>query len=201
MTLGEMTLEEAANLAAGNHTKFECFGWFREKDLADPKNWAVIYHSHRNSGLLDQSNAAAIEAEVEQYTGNDGPDVVLESHDHFAFGHIDGLSIRVFRDGQITEAFGKYHEVAQRLADYPVLDESDYSRCEYEATLENVADAAWRLKNAYELPEDWENEVYRWLSNNDPGAIESRDDRGGYPNEDQLRAAFEALGYQELATA
>lgn len=201
MTLGEMTLEEAAAITKGNWRDFDSFGWFRERELADPENWAIVYHSHRNSGLLAQSNANAIEAEMEQYTGNDGPDVVFESHDHFAFGHVDGFSIRVFRNGQVTEAFGKYHEVAERLADYPVLDESDYSRREYEATLANIADAAWRLRDDYELPEDWEIEVYRWLSDNDPGAVESRDDRGGYPSEDQLRAAFEGLHYQELATA
>jgi hypothetical protein len=51
-----------------------------------------------------------------------------------------------FRRGHITRAFRKYHELAQRLADYPVLDEDDYCRREYESTLENIMNAAWRLK-------------------------------------------------------
>jgi hypothetical protein len=46
------------------------------------------------------------------------------------------------------------------------------------------------------LSDGWEAEVYGWLSDNDPGAIENTDDQGGYPTQDQLRAAFEALGYQ-----
>jgi hypothetical protein len=43
--------------------------------------------------------------------------------------------------------------------------------------------------------------VYGWLSDHDCSAIENRDDRGGYPSEDQLRAAFEALGYEQTAVA
>ena len=79
--------------------------------------------------------------------------------------------------------------------DYPVLDEEDYSNRELEATLDNLTDAAWRLKDEYELPEGWEGEVYGWLSDNNCGAIENRDDQGGYPSEEELQEAFDALGY------
>ena len=108
-------------------------------------------------------------------------------------------SIRVFRRGRTTKAFRAYHKLAQRLAEYPVLDEADYSSREYKATLENLPDAAWRLKNEYDLPEGWPEAVYRWLSDHDSSAVESRDDQGGYPTEDQLRAAFDALGYEQTA--
>ncbi len=84
-----------------------------------------------------------------------------------------------------------------RLATYPLLDEEDYSQRELEATLENLTDAAWRLKNDYDLPDDWETEVYRWLSDHDFSAIENTDDQGGYPDEDQLRTAFDGLGYRQ----
>ena len=77
---------------------------------------------------------------------------------------------------------------------YPILNESDYCSREYEATIENLPNAAWRLKREYELPEGWEGAVYDWFVNNDCSAIESSDDQGGYPSEEQLRAAFEALG-------
>ena len=191
MRLGEMELEAAAKAAAGNWQKFECFAWHRQPDNAE--NWAIVYANNRDSGLLDQSNAAAIEAAMEPFLGGD---VMAEHHHHWACGWIDGYSIRVYRRGRITKAFKAYHELAHRLADYPLLDESDYSRREYEATLANLPDAAWKLKNEYELPEGWEEAVYGWLSDNDPGAVENRDDQGGYPSEDQLRAAFDALGYQ-----
>jgi hypothetical protein len=105
------------------------------------------------------------------------------------------MSIRVFRGGQITEAFGRWHELAERLADYPILDEQDYSNREHEATLENIADAAWRLKHDYDLPEGWEGEVFSWFGENNERAIENVDDRGGYPSEGDLESAFTALGY------
>jgi hypothetical protein len=40
--------------------------------------------------------------------------------------------------------------------------------------------------------------VFDWFANNDCAAIESSDDQGGYPNEEQLRAAFDALSYKQL---
>lgn len=195
MRLGEMDLEAAARAAAGNWQRFECFVWDRQPD--DPDNWAIVYTHHRDSGLLDQSNAAAIAAAQAPFTEGDDPDVVFESHSHWAVGHVDGASIRVYRRGRITDTFKAYHALAQRLADYPVLDEEDYSRREYEATLENLTDAAWKLKHEYDLPEGWEADVYGWLSEHDCSAIESSDDQGGYPSEDQMRAAFQVLGYQQ----
>ena len=138
---------------------------------------------------------------MEPFAEADDPDVVSEHHHHWACGWIDGWAIRVFRDGQITKAFKAYHALAERLANYPILDEEDYSRRELEATLANLPDAAWKVKNDYDLPEDWEEEVYRWLSDNMPGAVENRDDQGGYPSEDQLRVAFNALGYEPLVVA
>ena len=38
------------------------------------------------------------------------------------------------------------------MANYCILDEEDYSNREYEATVENIADAAWRLNDDFELP-------------------------------------------------
>jgi hypothetical protein len=191
MRLGEMELEAAAKAAAGNWRKFECFAWHR--DLDDGDQWCIVHTHNRDSRLLDQSNAAAIDKAMEPFLGGD---VMAEHHSHWACGWVDGCSIRVYRRGRITKAFKAYHALAHRMADYPVLDEEDYSRREYEATLENLPDVAWRLKNEYELPEGWEGDVYGWLSDNDPSAVENRDDQGGYPSEDQLRAAFEGLGYQ-----
>lgn len=198
-TLGEMTLEDAAHEAAGNWQNFDCFVWFRRNELDDAENWALIYTHNRDSGLLAQSNAAAIEKALEPFTDGGDPDVVFESHSHWAVGHVDGFSIRVYRDTQITDAFKVYHELMEQMADYPVLDEEDYSNREYEATLENLADAAWRLKHEFELSEGWECEVYSWLSDHNFGAIENRDDLGGYPDEDALREAFDALGFQQVA--
>ena len=197
-SLGEMNLEQAATEAAGNWHDFSCFVWFRRNEIEDPENWSVIYTHHRDSGLLDQSNASIIDKAMEPFTDGDDPDVVIESHSHWAVGHVDGFSIRVFRNGKVTEAFRKYHELAEALAEYPILDESDYSEREVEATFENLTDAAWRLKDDFDLPDDWEGEVYDWLSNNRSHGIENIDDRGGYPDEPDLQDAFASLGYERV---
>lgn len=193
MRLGEMELEAAAKAAAGNWRRFECFVWDRQPE--DPDAWAIIYTHNRDSCLLDQSNASAIALALTPFAECDEPDVVFESHSHWAVGWVAGFSVRVYRDGLVTDAFKAYHALAERFAEYPVLDDEDYSSREYEATIDNLSDAAWRLKREYELPEGWEGVVYGWLSDNNASAVENRDDQGGYPSENQLRAAFEALGY------
>jgi hypothetical protein len=196
--LGTLELQEAAAKAAGNWKRFDSFVWFRDRELDDADQWSVIYTHNRDSRLLDQSNAHVITKAMESFTEGDAPDVVFESHSHWAVGHLDGFSLRVFdATGNITAAFCAYHELAERLDDYPILDESDYSNREFEATLDNIKDAAWRLKNDFDLPEGWESEVYSWLSDHRSGEIENKDDQGGYPSEEALRAAFEAQGFEE----
>ena len=198
-TLGTLDLEDAAKKATGNWQRFDSFVWFRDRDVEDPDQWAVIYTHNRDSGLLDQSNAAAIAKVMAPFTEVDDPDVVFESHSHWAVGHVDGFSVRVFDgDGEITEAFSKYHELAEAMDDYPILDEQDYSERELEATLENIEHAAWRLKNEFELPEGWVWQVYDWLSDNRSGEVENRDDQGGYPSEEAMREAFEALDFEPV---
>jgi hypothetical protein len=197
--LGELTLEEAARTAAGNWRRFKCFCWWRASELLDADQWAIVYTQNRDSELLDLSNAAAIAKVLQPFVEARNPDVVAERHDHWACGWVDGYSIRVFRRGRITRAFRAYHEVAARLANSSVLDEHDYSAREYEATVENLADAAWKLKRAFQLPSGWESQVYEWLSDHNSRAIENRDDRGGYPEQPELESAFVGLGYERVA--
>ena len=196
-TLGLLDLEEAAKEAAGNWHKFNCFCWHRKTDLERPEEWAIFYTHHRDSDLRDQSNAEVIAEAMEKFAAGGDPDVVFESHFHWAVGHVDGFSVRVYRRGRITRAFRTYYELRQRLAEYPLLDEDDYSAREYEATIKNIADAAWRVKREHELPRGWEAQVYRWLSDHEEDEIENRDDRGGYPSEDSLQRAFAALGFKK----
>ncbi|QDU94068.1 hypothetical protein [Lignipirellula cremea] len=197
--LGNLELAEAAKEAAGNWRRFDCFVWWQESELESPDDWMIHYTHHRDSGLLDQSNAEQIQQALEPFTEGDDPDVVEESHSHFLVGHIDGFSLRVFKSGQITEAFRTFHGLMESLADYPILDEDEYSNREYEATIENIVDAAWRIRDDFDLPHDWEYEVYSWLSNHECGEVESRDDQGGYPSEEALERAFAALGFNWTA--
>jgi hypothetical protein len=192
-----MNIDDDAKEAVGNWKSFSDFAWHRESDINDLDNWAIFYTHNRDSRLLEESNADAINEAMEPFTDGDDPDVVMESHRHWAVGHVDGFSMRVYRDGVITEAFKTYHELMERLEDYPILDEEAYSNREYEATIENISSAAYGIKGEYQLPEGWESEVFSWFWDHRQRAVENRDDQGGYPEEDDLRAAFDALGYAQ----
>ena len=194
MQLAELTVMDAAKIAAGNWRRFDCFVWFREEELKRPNDWAIIYTKNRESGLLDESNSSVIRKQMQLFAEGDDPDVVFESHSHWVVGHVDGFSIRVFKRSRITKAFRKYHELVEQMDVYPFLDESDYSDREYEATISNIEDTAWQLKKEFDLPEGWVGEVYSWLSDNECGELENVDDQGGYPSEEALKQTFDALG-------
>jgi len=195
--LGTMTLEDAATAAAGNWKKFNSFVWWRQREMNDAEQWAIIYTSNRDSGLIDQSNSAVIAKAMEQFSKGKYPSVVFESHSHWLVGHVDGFSVQVYRRGKITKAFRTYFELQEQLEAYPILDESDYSDREFAATLENIDLASWSLKKRFDLPEDWVGQVYDCLSENDPNQLENVDDQGGWPDEDSLEAAFTALTFKD----
>lgn len=196
--LGTMTLEDAAQAAAGNWRKFESFVWWREREMDDAERWAIVYTSNRDSSLIDKSNSSVIAKALEQFTEGDQPTVVAESHSHWLVGFVEGYSIQVYDDhGNITEAFKTYFELQEQIEAYPILDESDYSDREFAATLENIDLASWSLKKRFDLPEDWVGQVYDWLSEADPNQLENVSDQGGWPDEESLEAAFTALNFKE----
>ena len=81
--LGTLDIEEAAKKAAGNWKDFNCFVWFRDREVHDADRWAILYTHHRDSGLLDLSNAAVIEKSLRPFGDGDDPDLVFESHHHW----------------------------------------------------------------------------------------------------------------------
>lgn len=184
----------AAEALAGNWRGFDSFAWHRAYELDDADKWAIWYTSHRDAGLLAQSNRQAIDKRLEPFAEGDNPDVVFESHSHWAVGHVDGFSVLVFKpDGTITPAFEEFCRIKEELDAYPILDESDYSEREHEATLENYREELWRLRDV--LPEGWEAEVYGWFSDNGHDEFtENRDDRGGWAPREKIIEALAALG-------
>jgi hypothetical protein len=188
-------VESAAEALAGNWKEFDSFAWHRAYDLDDPDAWMIWYTSHRDAGLLEQSNEQAINQRLQPFAEGNDPDLVFESHSHWAVGHVDGFSVRVFKpDGTgITSAFEEFCQIKQELAAFSILDESDYSKREYQATLSNYQEELWRLRG--ELPEGWEAQVYSWFSDNGQDRyVENTDDRGGWAPREKLIEALEALG-------
>lgn len=181
----------AAEKAVGNWQKWRDFGW-SGKPEEDAGNWTIVYTSNRDSTLLDQSNAKAIDAVMSTFPEEE---CVAESHSHWAVGHVDGYSIKVYDEsGQPTQAFRAWVGLQKKIEEYPILDEDMYGEMEYEATVENIEFAGKRyLKEG--VPEGWVYDVLHWFDENDPNELESRDDQGGYPSDEKMKEALDALGY------
>lgn len=189
--------EDMAKEAEGNWKKFQSFGWSRDSKPADAERWAIVYTHNRDSGLAALSNASVIDAKMSEFcTGEDGADCQAESHNHWACGWVDGYAIKVRGDGgELTPAWLAWCELQCALADYPLLDDSDYSDRQYEAAIEAIGIEGRRMVRD-DAPEDWESEVYSWLSENEPSELEDDgQDQGAYPSTDSVREALEFLGY------
>ncbi|HEY7328075.1 MAG TPA: hypothetical protein VH592_10565 [Gemmataceae bacterium] len=186
-------VESAAGALAGNWKEFDSFAWHRAYDLDDADAWMIWYTSSRDAGLLERSNEHAINDRLRPFSEGDAPDLIFERHSHFAVGHLDGFSLRVFTpDGSITPAFEEFCRIKEELEAYPILNESDYSEREYQATLENYGEELWRLRG--ELPEGWEAEVYSYFSDNGHDEFIENRDRGGWAPREKLIEELEALG-------
>jgi len=155
--------------------------------LPEQGDWLVLPAGrNRDSDLLSESNWAAA---LEQL-GGEGEDVEVHRFGHWACGW---LEIILVRPG--TDAADTAERIAARLADYPVLDEEDYSRREYESTLESI-DSEGRRMLSDTAPENWAAQVYGWLSDNGHDSdLEPRDGSGGYPEEESIKTALAALGW------
>jgi len=184
--------QDLAEKLVGNWQKFESFGWGSQPE-ENPENWTIVYTSNRDSGLTDQANAAAIEEIMGQFPEDQ---VVAESHGHWAVGHVDGYSIRVYEpDGTLTPAFKAWAEIQLRLENYPILDENRLSEMEFEAAVENCKYAVPSRLNSYpneRVQEHWEEVMdsdtaaanfMDWAKDNDPNDMQSSDDQGYYPDD------------------
>lgn len=136
-TIATMDIEDAAREAAGNWKRFDSFDWYSEPE-DNPEDWTIAYTHHRDSGIIDRCNAEVIAEALDGF----GEDVKPECHNHFLCGWIDGFAIRVYRAGEITEAFRRYHELMARTDDYAILDEERLSEMEAAETVEAWEDWA-----------------------------------------------------------
>lgn len=192
--------EERAKELAGNWQHFESFWWARALDLNRPQDYAIVYTHSRDSDLLTLSNAEAISEILAPFFDKnderpeDSPFIIGEHHGHWGVGHVDGYAILVYDENrQVTPVFEKFCEIQGRLSSYPVLDEEDFSRREYEATLRNIEEAGRGLV-CEDAPEDWPSQCFSWFWDNDQGAVECVDGGGGYPSDEEIRECLLDLG-------
>lgn len=99
----------------------------------------VVLSQHRDSDILTQSNFQTIHDALKEVESKEGIPAGYEeaegdctvqviSASHWACGWIETLLIHE----SDTAAIEKAEELLQQIADYPVLDDEDFSRREYE---------------------------------------------------------------------
>jgi hypothetical protein len=161
----------------------------------DPEHWCVgPVVLTRDSDLLAESNWDALEKALK---AKEEFDDQWESHrfSHWAVGWVEHLSFRVLDEkGEPTAIYHFLKKWFDALDDYPVADEEDFSRREFEGTLENIEAIGGRMVKDG-APDTWPDEVERWFWDNDQRQVEPRDGGGGWPSDEAMREALGALGY------
>jgi hypothetical protein len=145
-------------------------------------DYYVLLGQHRDSTLLDQSNFRVALAEL----GGESDTVVVVRSGHWAVGWIETILIHKTD----TSALATGNDILARLANYPVLDDDDYSEAEYNAAIRNIKDAGYH----YSLTEYQARSIYQWLDNRGD-ALDNTDDTGYYPDDTTLDQAVRALRY------
>lgn len=179
----------------GNWRMHEAFAWSIRHRPDDADAYGLLVLRHRDSGLIDQSNAAVIRQALEPFDDGEGTGgAIVLNCNHFAYGWMEEVAVRVYRRGTTTTtaAFDTLARLVGRLAGYPILDELDYSRRVHAAALEGIRIAVIGVDRDA-LPDDWEGQVYAWLSENDDRQLENRDGNGARPDEEAVVEALTAL--------
>ena len=103
-----------------------------------PNHYSAGVGQSRDSDCLEQSNFATMLALL----GGESDVVTVVTENHWAVGWVSWIAIEADGTPESDKALQIADEAKERLADYPVLDESDWSGREQEA-----ANEIW--KNCY----------------------------------------------------
>jgi len=108
------------------------FGYFG--DLPFGETWARTFAHCRDSDTLEESNWNVITQDLlERFPDH----TTIESYSHWAVGWCESLCVQMLtEDRKPTEAAYAVFEWHKSLEDYPVADEEDYSRAEWESAQE-----------------------------------------------------------------
>ncbi len=179
----------------GNWSRRRDFAWSDVERPDDAEAFGLFVLRHRDSGLIDQSNAQLIAAALAPFERCG--DVVPLTCIHFAHGWTREVAVRVYRDDERdvpSEAFVVLDGLLARLAAYPILDESDHAARERDAALDGIRVALiGSAVNCNALPDGWEERVYGWLAEHDERQLENTDDTGALPDEEAVIEALTAL--------
>jgi hypothetical protein len=179
------------------------FAYFGEDDEDRERmfvTWALgPVIEHRDSGLVDRSNAEALRRFLASDPSLEG-EYRFTRCNHWAVGWVEHVSFHAY-----GAAGGEPTRVARIIAEwfrylreeYPIADDDLHSEMECEETSEWMAQEgpyqAGRL--GFLLPEDWQDKVTSWWDANRSSALESVDDGGASPDDDDWGAAFAGCGF------
>lgn len=162
-------------------------------NLAGREDWLIVPVSrNRDSGLLDQSNFDM----ALQSLGGESDTVEVHRFGHWGPGWYEIIIV----DPNDVKATKEADEIAAALADYPVLSDEDFSRREYEATISNIQQVLGSVTREHDIEfeenqlEALPEQLFGWFWSNNQSAVESRDDQGGYPSDEEMVEALQGLG-------
>ena len=109
-------------------------------DLPLGETWAFTLARHRDSDTLAESNWHVIQRDMHERFPDD---VEIVRCSHWAVGHVDHLAVRLMtEEGDLTDAGHAILEWKERLDDYPVADDEDFSEREIEVGALPLLEAA-----------------------------------------------------------
>lgn len=191
-----MRIEPVTPASAGNWEKWPHYMHFGDED---PQRDYIAELCVRNSGkLLDEANLKAIENAFEKAGFFEDGSATKMSTGSAIVGPLDGLTMRIVGDdGDLTPVALLWNQLAERYANYPILDEELYSELEEKALFDYVRHAvrSCGLVDGHD-PEEAADEVLGYLrEHGEDHELENTDDTGGAPSDECITNALLELGY------
>jgi len=111
-----------------------------------PNHYSAGVGQSRDSDCLEESNFDAMLALL----GGESDLVTVVRENHWACGWVEWIALEADGTAESDRALQIADEACARLADYPVLDESDWSEREHAAAAQVWRDCySWRERIAY----------------------------------------------------
>ena len=166
------------------------------------EEYYVVTGRHRDSSLLDNSNyeitLARLKAEASKlnWLDDDNPALVDPHESHWAVGWVEWIGVHKDCRSLIDMA----EDILDQLDDYPVLDEEDWSKRQYEA-FETFTDEAIRFaanRHSLDLTDEQKEAIAQYIYEHceDSGGS---DGDGHYPSDEEADEAIrEVMGEEVL---
>jgi hypothetical protein len=158
--------EDLIRCASDAIKKPEDFGYWGPEDMFETWGFCGIDKSQA-SDILEESNFETISQELLSQFPND---FRIETYRHWAVGQVTRLVCRVLNskgeieDKNITDAFKKAMEWKDKLANYPVANEDDYSDRLYQQNIDDIPQLRV-AKFADQTVDNWVEKIVNELHN------------------------------------